>query len=310
MKYLVTGGLGFVGNELVRQLLAADNEVVVLDNCTGMAPDIGDIIDKIKLYKSDITVFDEVQNCISKEMPDSVIHLAAMHFIPQCNQFPLKTQSVNVTGTIHVLESCSINNISNCTVLSSGSIYADSDLGLEEDTSEIKIFDAYSHSKLAVENLCKLYAIRNPITRYHVIRLFNVYGPRETNPHIIPEIINQLKQGDILDLGNIEPRRDFIYVKDAAAGIIAISNRTKGNTIETINLCSGVDYAMKDIIELIGTITNRNIIINTNPLKYRAQDKLFQKGATKKLATTAGFKCMYDIEIGLKELLDYESLLK
>ena len=309
MKYLVTGGLGFVGNELVRQLLAADNEVVVLDNCTGMAPDIGDILDKIKLYRSDITVFDEVHDCISKEKPDSVIHLAAMHFIPHCNQFPLKTQAVNVTGTMHVLESCSINNITNCAVLSSGSIYADSDLWLEEDTSEIKIFDVYSHSKLAVENLCKLYALRNPNTRYHVIRLFNVYGPRETNPHIIPEILNQLKQGETLDLGNIEPRRDFIYVKDAAAGITAISMRNQGFNFEIINLCSGVDYAMLDVIKSIEKLILHKITIISNPNKYRSLDKMFQKGSTEKLNRLTGFNCKYDIEQGLAELLRNEKII-
>ena len=310
MKYLVTGGLGFVGNELVRQLLDANNEVIVLDNCSGIATDISDIVDKIKLYQSDITVFEQVHSCISQEKPDVVIHLAAMHFIPHCNQYPLKTQAVNVTGTMHILESCSINNITNCAILSSGSIYGDSDTWLDEDTSPIKIFDVYSHSKLAVENLCKLYALRNPETLYHIVRLFNVYGPRETNPHIIPEIINQLKQGDTLDLGNIEPRRDFIYVKDAAAGIIAITGRKVGNALETINLCSGVDYSMKDIINIIGDLTGRKITIYSNPVKYRVQDKLFQKGSINKLETTGGFKCNYNIRLGLSELLQFENIIK
>ncbi len=309
MKYLVTGGLGFVGNELVRQLLDANNEVIVLDNCSGIAPDISDIVDKIKLYQSDITVFEQVHFCISQEKPDVVIHLAAMHFIPHCNQYPLKTQAVNVTGTMHVLESCSINNITNCAILSSGSIYGDSDTWLDEDTSPIKIFDVYSHSKLAVENLCKLYALRNPETLYHIVRLFNVYGPRETNPHIIPEIINQLKQGDTLDLGNIEPRRDFIYVKDAAAGIIAIVNRKSGNKFEVINLCSGVDYSMLDVIKIIERQINRKINIVSNPIKYRTIDKMYQKGSVEKLKSLTGFICKYEIGLGLAELLSNEKII-
>ena len=254
-------------------------------------------------------MFEQVHSCISQEKPDVVIHLAAMHFIPHCNQYPLKTQAVNVTGTMHVLESCSINNITNCAILSSGSIYGDSDTWLDEDTSPIKIFDVYSHSKLAVENLCKLYALRNPKTRYHIVRLFNVYGPRETNPHIIPEIINQLKQGDTLDLGNIEPRRDFIYVKDAAAGIIAIVNRKSGNKFEVINLCSGVDYSMLDVIKIIERQINRKINIVSNPIKYRTIDKMYQKGSVEKLKSLTGFICKYEIGLGLAELLSNEKII-
>lgn len=308
MKYLVTGGLGFVGNEVVRQLLSMNHEVVVIDNGSGVAPNISDIINKIKLFQVDITDFDAVNSVINRELPDAVIHMAAMHFIPLCNQYPLRTHDINVKGSMHILESCSINNISNCTLISSGSIYGDSDEFLDEDKSPCKIFDAYSYSKLAMEDITKLYSLRNPNSQYNVIRLFNVYGFRETNPHIIPEIINQLKQGNTLNLGNITPKRDFIYVKDAAAGIIAINNRVNGSKLDTINLCSGEDFSMEEVINVISTILDKPIRVIANPAKFREQDKLFQKGSVAKLRQVVAFRANYSITKGLKELLKLEGL--
>lgn len=309
MKYLVTGGLGFIGNEVVRQLLQDNHEVVVIDNNSSVAPNIDDIIHKTRLHKADITHADAVEAIIKDEKPDNILHLAAIHYIPICNQFPIKTHAVNVTGTMHILESASKYNISNCTLLSSGSIYADSDVSLDEDKSACKIFDTYSYSKMAVENLGKLYAIRNPSTKYNIIRLFNVYGARETNPHIIPEILGQLRLGNILNLGNISPKRDFIHVKDAASGIISITNRERGDNMEIINLCSGVDYSMSEVITIIAELLHREIKIEINPEKFRTQDKLFQKGSTQKLFALTGFRCKYQIKEGIRELLIAENLI-
>ena len=115
---------------------------------------------------------------------------------------------------------------------SSGAIYGDSDDFLTESESKIAPVDIYGLSKLFCEKISDLYKDHFPVT---LVRLFNVYGPRETNPHIIPEIINQLRLSNTLNLGNIDTFRDFIHVVDVAKNFIElVSNNLSG--INIVNL--------------------------------------------------------------------------
>src|SRR5438874_10153204 len=101
---LVTGGLGFIGNELVRQLSRTE-EVVILDNKNRIAPRIDDL-EKIRICEVDLTRHGQVMEAMQDLKPEKVFHLAAIHYIPECNANPEKTLRVNVEATMGLLQAC------------------------------------------------------------------------------------------------------------------------------------------------------------------------------------------------------------
>lgn len=309
MNVLITGGFGFVGNTLVRQLLASGAEVHVLDNMQGVSPLAKDLIHRVAHHVHDITDAAAVTACLHQVKPDACVHLAAMHYIPACNADPVKAHAVNVGGTLHVLQAAESAGVKHVINLSSGAIYADSPAPLNETHTTIWPVDIYGLTKWHAEHLTQYYAGRNPGNRYTILRLFNVYGPGETNPHIIPEILQQLRTGNTLRLGNITPKRDFIHVEDAARIIETILHSDTIPQVCTFNACTGEAHSMESIIHMIANISGRSITIETDASKWRKADKECQLGDPALLKHYTGFKPKYSMQDGLRQLLQTEGII-
>ena len=308
MKIGVIGGVGFIGNEVVRQLLSQQRQVFIIDNKNRTAPDIEDL-KAVKLYEVDIRNYEALDKVMASEKPDVLIHLAAIHFIPECNQNPANTIAVNVEGTVNVLRMAERYKVSHTVIASSGAVYGDSPEHLTEYGSTIAPVDIYGWTKKHVEDITSLYAQNNPTLKFTLFRLFNTYGPRETNAHILPEIIQQLKVSDTLSLGNIKPRRDMVFTEDVAHAIIALADRQKGQAIEVVNLCSGSHASVEEMIALIAKLTGRNIHVKEDLARYRKADKLVQVGSNAKLLELIGYQPATDLKEGVRKLLVYESLV-
>ncbi len=304
MRYLVTGGLGFVGNEVVRQLRRSD-EVFVVDNRNRVAPDIEDLRD-VPLYEVDITDHPSIRSVFAEVRPDIVVHLAAIHFIPECNAAPERTLRVNVEGTLGVLHAAAECGTRKVVAASSGAVYADSSESLSED-SPTEPVDIYGHSKLACERIGRWFQAEHSLSLV-MVRLFNVYGPRETNLHILPEIVSQLRQSNVLRLGNTTPRRDFIFTEDAAEGFIRLARAETGPYLH-VNLASGHHASVDELIHRMAVMLGREISVDTDPSRFRKADKLIQVAELSMLERVAGWKPRHDLDAGLGKLLRYEGLL-
>ncbi len=304
MRFCVTGGLGFIGNEVVRQL-ARRGEVSVIDNYARVAGDIADLAG-VKVYRADITDGAAVAEAIGAAAPDVVVHLAALHFIPECNANPALTLRVNVEGTLSVLLACQAHGVKHVLFASSGAVYADSARPLTEQAPVAPV-DVYGLSKKMAEEVCTWLARAHglPVT---ILRLFNAYGPRETNAHIIPEIIAQLKRGNSLRLGNVKPRRDYVYVTDVAAAIAALTGRVP-EPLRVLNLSSGHSASVEDLVGRIGKLLGRDIPVAVDPDRFRHVDKLVQTADVTALAEVADWRPAVDLDAGLRALLRYEGLL-
>ncbi len=303
---IITGGYGFIGNELVRQLKDLSDDLVIIDNLNRVAPQIGDIR-AVRLEEAGITDHGKMREIIMDLKPDRIFHLAAIHFIPECNDNPERTVRINVEGTLGLLRSAAEAGVSHFLYASSGAVYGDSDDALTEG-AEIAPVDIYGWSKWQAEQLCG-FVSRTQGLNVSVCRFFNNYGPRETNAHIIPEIISQLRSGDVLQLGNIKPRRDYIHTADTAKALIRMGDLPPSG-VRVVNVASGDHASVEEIIGIMKELLNRDIRVEKDPSRFRKADKLVQVADIGALTDLLGWSPEIRLKAGLRELLKFEGLLR
>lgn len=303
--YLITGGLGFIGNELARQL-APSGAVHILDNRSRAAQKIEDL-ERVPVYEVDLLDTQELKSAIDHLRPKIVFHLAAIHYIPECNADPQRTLRVNVEATHALADICSKSGVEHFLFASSGAVYADSHLPLKE-SSPLAPVDIYGWSKLFSENICEWIADQSKM-KTTALRLFNNYGPRETNPHIIPEIISQVRKGNTLQLGNIKPRRDYIYTEDTASALRAVSARPPSKSYQTVNIASGCHASVEELIEIMSHLLGRELRVEVDPGRFRRADKLMQVADISILREKFAWQPSFNLERGMRQLLNFENLI-
>ncbi len=299
---LVTGGAGFIGSSLVRKLLKIDYSVIVLDNfVNGDKANLQDH-QNLTIIEGDITSSEDIKKCLITN-PEYVVHLAAYHFIPFCDSHPAETIRVNTYGTQNLLEVISQQNnkIKKIICASTAAVYPPTEAKCREDDKSGPI-DIYGISKVSGEEVVNLFNKRTEIPSINA-RLFNAIGPRETNPHLLPDIIEQLQKGNLdIHLGNLIPKRDYIYVDDISDGIIVLmkSKVNYGN----FNIGTGNAHSPKEIIDIIGKVTNKKYNIISVPERQRSGDRPFLLSDNSKLSSL-GWKCNYTITEAIEKTLAY-----
>ena len=236
-RALVTGGAGFIGSHLVDALSGMGCEVHVIDNfMNGRREHIAGLPDD-QVHSEDLRDLGLAMKTVGQVTPDIVYHLAAIHFIPYCNDHPTEAVLINILGTRNLLRALAGAKSQRVFFASTAAVYpTKTGAHLEGDAGAPS--DIYGATKLAGEALME--AFRSETGAACVVgRLFNAVGPRETNPHLVPEIVRQLACGArSIRLGNLDPRRDFIDARDMALGIVAATGHIRvGN--DTFNIGSG-----------------------------------------------------------------------
>jgi UDP-glucose 4-epimerase len=274
MRVIVTGANGFVGTHLVRHLMDA-HEVLAIDSLRygpwRFAPS------EMAEFNSDTTDLRDRQNVervVKGFRPDAIIHLAAIHFIPECERLPDEAVSTNVLATVNLL----LASPEHCRFVytSSAAVYQPIETAHREHEDPTGPVDAYGFSKLHGEDFVGYLGGRREL-RSIVVRLFNVIGSGETNPHVLPEIIKQLKAGKrTLQLGNVEPKRDYVYVQDVVEGFTATVTAPFPKIQSTpvvVNLGTGKSYSVREIVGRLSRIIGDPINIETDPKRVRKVDR-------------------------------------
>jgi UDP-glucose 4-epimerase len=306
MRIAVTGANGFVGAHVVRKL-ARQHSVLAIDNLrygpwrfsreeqSTFASDTTDLRDRKR-----------TNEVISAFSPDAIIHLAAIHFIPECEQLPDEAVSINTQATVNLLLACP----SACRFIytSTAAVYSPIDTAHREYEDPIGPMDVYGFTKLHGEDFVRYFAEQKKLESF-IVRLFNVIGPGETNPHVLPEIVKQLKDGNrTLSLGNIHPRRDYIYVADVADGFIAAATRSLGNESRgkpiVVNLGSGKSYSVKELVERLEVILGERIEINVDPIRVRKVDRPQLLSDNSRIRSLLDWHPQYEIDEALKLIWD------
>ena len=235
--------------------------------------------------------------------PEAIIHLAAIHFIPECERLPAEAVSINVEGTVNLLLACKPH----CRFVftSSAGVYSPNDVAHRESTDAVGPVDVYGFTKLHGEQLVQYFSQHKQVQSV-IVRLFNVVGPGETNPHVLPEIIKQLKAGSrTLRLGNIKPRRDYIYVKDVAQGFIATATAPfpAGSAGEPVlvNLGSGASYSVEEMVRRLARIIGERIEIEVDPARVRKVDRPNLLSDNTRMQRLFSWVPEHDIDTSLRE---------
>ena len=300
MKTLVTGGAGFIGCAVIDKLQREGHEIFVIDNLSFGKREFIHIPDD-HFFKADILDKATIDQLFASIRPDIVIHLAAVHFIPYCNQHPYESSDINIRGTIHILDACKKNNVSKVFFASTAAVYPIYDEAVTEQHPTGPL-DIYGLSKLTGERLCNEFHLATGIPTI-VCRFFNAFGPNETNPHLIPEIQKQINGGmRKIQLGNLTPKRDFIHTSDMANAVHTLLTKIDKGT-DTFNPGRGIEYSVTEIVDSFARELGEAIEIEVDPARVRKVERMHLLADVSKLKSI-GWQPLIGIDEGIRTLIE------
>lgn len=296
-RYFITGGLGFVGRRLARMLLAEQYQVTIFDNASQGRDPYLSRHKSCRVIYGDIRDAKMVQSSLKRSLPDVVIHLAAVHYIPYCISHAEETLQINLLGTQHVIDGVKTLPFRPLLIFtSSASVYGVAAPEEQREAAQPTPCDIYGYSKALGEHL-----IHTQLNNYAIVRLFNVAGRGDPHPHLLPRITEQLEPHGTIKLGNPSASRDFIHVDDVARGFIAISH--KGHHKETYNLGGGKSYTVKEVVDLFMARYPYPLKAEFLTDRFRVTDPPVLRADTAKLQAHTGWRPLSSLETAIDELL-------
>ena len=270
-RVLVTGGAGFIGSEVVSQLLTNGYFVTILDNfSSGKKQYLPKSNKKLKIIRGDIRDKKSVKKAVADQ--EAVIHLAALPFIPDSFYYPGDFFDVNTNGSVNMLwNSIKSRSVEKFVQISTSEVYGSAQTVPMDENHPTTPHSTYAVSKLAGDRATFTLHKENGFPAV-IIRPFNSYGPRFTEPYIIPEIMNQILNGSKqITLGNVKASRDFTYVQDTASAIIKSIIEKKANG-EIINVGSGTEISILGLAKKILKIAKKKTKIKYDESRERPYD--------------------------------------
>lgn len=310
MRILVLGGAGYIGSHTVYELVDAGYEVIVIDNLlTGFKEAVHP---QAKFYEGDIRDKIFLDNILSKEKIDGVIHFAASSQVGESMKKPLKYYNNNLCGTEVLLESMVEHGIDKIVFSSTAATYGEPESIPILETARTLPTNCYGETKLSMEKMFKWISKAHNL-RYVSLRYFNACGAHPNgkigeahNPetHLIPLVLqvpNGKREyisvfGNDYDTKDGTCVRDYIHVNDLAqAHILAMEYLSKGGESNIFNLGNGVGFTVKEVIETARKVTNHTIPIREE--ERRAGDPSVLIASSEKARKVLGWKPQYaDLE--------------
>lgn len=271
----VTGADGFIGSHLVELLVAAGAKVRAMVyynswNHMGWLRDVHkDTISAVELFPGDIRDAERVRQGVRG--CDYVFHLSSLIAIPYSYEAPRSYVDTNVVGALNVLQACRDSDaLSRLVHVSTSEVYGTAQQVPISESHPLVGQSPYSASKIAADKLAESYYLSFDLPVV-TARPFNTYGPRQTARAVIPTIASQLLAGSArLTLGALHPTRDFNFVTDTAAGMLALG-LCKAAEGQVVNIGSGEEWSIAKTVELLSEITGRQVDIDTDQARIRPE---------------------------------------
>lgn len=301
-KIVITGGAGFIGSALIGKLQKEGYETFVVDNLSFGNRQFISEVDDDHFFNINIMDRDKLISTIQSINPSMVVHLAAVHFIPYCNEHPFLSANINIEGTINVLDACkSLKNLKKVFFASTAAVYPILDDAITEKVIPAPT-DIYGLSKAAGEKLMSEFHLSTGIPVV-ICRFFNAFGPNETNPHLIPVIQEQVNAGKTtIQLGNLDPKRDFIHTYDMANAVLLLLKKFEKG-IDVFNLGRGIEYSVREIVEAFERQSGKKIEIVSDPARMRKSERMHLLSDISKLKSFLNWEPSISIDEGIKTLI-------
>lgn len=273
-KVLVTGADGFIGSHLVEELVKKNYNVKALVlynsfNSWGWLDHSNkQVIDNIEIVQGDI----RDPHCVKQAMNgcDTVFHLAALIAIPYSYYSPSSYIDTNITGTLNVLQAAKELELKKIIHTSTSEVYGTAMFVPITEDHPLQGQSPYSATKIGADQMA-LSFYRSFGTPVSIVRPFNTYGPRQSARAVIPTVITQIASGkQTIQLGALDPTRDFSYIDDTVNGFIAAA-KSENTTGEVMNLGTGFEISIKNVVELIGQVMKADINIILDPERIRPE---------------------------------------
>lgn len=298
MSILVTGGAGFIGSHLVERL----DDVVVIDDFNDYySPEIKRrnitrVLNKIKLYERDIR--DNLDDIFKDNKISMVVHLAARAGVRASLNDPVLYNSVNVLGTVNLLESCRRYGVKKFIFGSSSSVYGvTSTVPFREDDPLMNPISPYAVTKIAGEDLCRVYHGAYGI-KVACLRFFTVYGPRQRPEMAISKFIRLIREDKPVPFyGDGSSSRDYTYISDIVDGITASMDKDLG--FEIINLGDSNTVTLKELVCIIEETLGKKARLSVLPPQQG--DVPITYADISKAGKILGYKPKVNIRDGIRE---------
>lgn len=307
-KYLVTGGAGFIGSNIVKKILEQGDFVRIIDNfATGRKENIQEFLGNpnFELLEGDITDLEVAKKAVAGV--DYVLHQAAINSVPRSIDNPLNTNNSNITGTLNMLLAAREAGVKKFVYASSSSVYGDNPELPKHEELPIKPVSPYALSKYAGERYSQIfwnmYGVPTVCLRY-----FNVFGPKQ-NPHsqysaVIPKFIALLLKGEQPTvLGDGTQSRDFTFVENVvSANLLAAESSAEAHG-QVFNIACGKEYSLNDMVKLI----SEYIGVEAKPTydSARKGDIMHTRADISKAEKVLGYKPLVDFAEGLKRTVEW-----
>ena len=289
-RTLVTGANGFTGNWLTGNLLASGHAVTetVAGQSTPETP---------SRRWLDITSPEECRRVIDEVRPDYIVHLAAISFV--AHNDPLDFYRVNVLGTLNLLQACADvgHTPRKVLVASSANVYGNVSSEAIDESFPVAPVNHYAASKASMESLVRTWFDRLPLL---IVRPFNYTGRGQATNFLVPKIVEHFARREPeISLGNIDVARDFSDVRYVVRAYEALLD--SGAVGETVNVCIGQPYTLREILAMASEITGHELQIQVNPAFVRQTDVKMLAGSPAKLR-----KLVPEVEaIGFRDTLQW-----
>jgi len=303
--YLVTGGGGFIGSNIVEELTRRGENVKVLDNfSTGRRENIEPFLGDVELIEGDVRSYHLVREAV--EGVDFILHQAALPSVPRSINDPISTNEVNVVGTLNILDAAKDANVKRVVYASSSSIYGNSEVLPKREDMMPEPLSPYAVSKLAGEKYCqvfsRIYSLETVCLRY-----FNAFGPKQdpTSQYsaVIPKFIAMMLNGCPPTIyGDGLQSRDFTFIANVVDANLLACEAPNVNG-EVINIACGESSSLLDLVEALNNLLNTNIV--PKHLEARKGDVKHSLADIEKAKRLLNYYPKVSFKEGLRKTLDF-----
>ena len=307
-RVAVTGAGGFIGSHLCAALVERGASVTALcrytsrrdeGNLAALSPELRDAID---VRFGDVRDGDFVRTLARGQ--ETIFNLAASISVPYSFEAPREVVMTNVEGALNVLAAAVAADVGRLVQMSSSEVYGTAQYTPIDERHPLDAQSPYAASKVGADKLAEAFGLTYGLS-VAVARPFNTYGPRQSLRAVIPVVVAQALAGGELSLGALTPRRDFVFVRDPVAGLVALADHAELEG--TWNIATGRDVSVRDVVDTVGELLGRELVVRSADERMRPERSEVQQllGDATKLRAATDWEPRTDLRAGLQAVIEW-----